>query len=289
MSDTRWEQLLRYRFIEIIALWEGRLTTRHLREVFGLGRQQASKDINNYKRSIGPGNLDYDAAARGYRPSDTFCPVVSRGTVEEYLDIIAGSSDMHQVLGRLPNALAATEILRPPGRQVPPEILRPLIRAAREARRVEVDYVSLNAPDREGRIIVPHTLVWTGQRWHVRGWCEKNQGYRDFVLSRFRGEPDILDISEHTDREDLEWHTWVDVTIAPDPRLNSAQQDVVAHDYGMIDKQWCLCVRGKLLPYYLKLLQIDPHEARSDAKAQQLVILNLEDLTPWLFSAALSP
>ena len=27
MSDTRWEQILRYRFIEIIALWEGRLTT----------------------------------------------------------------------------------------------------------------------------------------------------------------------------------------------------------------------------------------------------------------------
>jgi hypothetical protein len=43
MSTLRWEQLLRYRFIEIIVLWEGRLTTRHLCEVFGIGRQQASK------------------------------------------------------------------------------------------------------------------------------------------------------------------------------------------------------------------------------------------------------
>jgi pimeloyl-ACP methyl ester carboxylesterase len=72
MSTTRWEQLLRYRFIEIIALWEGRLTTKHLCEVFGIGRQQASKDINNYKRSIGPGNLEYDGTAKGYRPSATF-------------------------------------------------------------------------------------------------------------------------------------------------------------------------------------------------------------------------
>ena len=61
MSTLRWEQLLRYRFIEIIVLWEGRLTTRHLCEVFGIGRQQASKDINNYKRTIGPGNLEYDS------------------------------------------------------------------------------------------------------------------------------------------------------------------------------------------------------------------------------------
>jgi len=289
LSDTRWEQLLRYRFIEIIALWEGRLTTRHLREVFGLGRQQASKDINNYKRSIGPGNLEYDTAAKGYRPSDTFSPVVSRGTAEEYLDIVAGSSEIQQVLGRLPDALTATEVLRAPVRQVSPEILRPLISAAREARRVEVDYVSLNAPDREGRIIVPHTLVWTGQRWHVRGWCEKNQAYRAFVLSRFRGEPEIMDISEHTVHEDLDWHTWIDIVIAPDPRLSSAQQEVVAHDYAMDGNQWRLSVRAKLLPYYLKLLQIDPEDIKPDAQAQQLVILNPDDLSPWLFSSGLSP
>ena len=286
MSDTRWEQLLRYRFIEIIVLWEGRLTTRHLREVFGLGRQQASKDINNYKRTIGPGNLEYDSAAKGYRPSNTFSPVVSKGDVEEYLDIVAGASDMHRVLGRLPEAMTAIQVLRSPGRTVPPEILRPLIRAARETRRVEVDYVSLSAPDREGRIIVPHTLVWTGQRWHLRGWCEKNQAYRDFVLSRFRGEPELLGISDHTDREDTEWHTWVEIAIAPDPRLSPAQQGVVAHDYGMMDNQWLLSVRAKLLPYYLKLLQIDPQDIKADAKAQQLVILNPRDLEPWLFSGA---
>ena len=84
MSNTRWEQLLRYRFIEIVAMWEGRLTTRHLCDVFGIGRQQASKDINNYKRSIGPGNLEYDPIAKGYRPSADFTPKVSRGEAEEY-------------------------------------------------------------------------------------------------------------------------------------------------------------------------------------------------------------
>ena len=179
MSTTRWEQLLRYRFIEIIVLWEGRLTTRHLCDVFGIGRQQASKDINNYKRTIAPGNLEYDAIAKGYRPSATFVPAVTRGQTEEYLDILAGASDMQQILGQLPDALTTTEILGVPTRQVPPTILRPLVQAARDHRRVEVDYVSLNKPEREGRIIVPHTLVWTGLRWHVRAWCEKNQDFRD--------------------------------------------------------------------------------------------------------------
>ena len=283
MSDTRWEQLLRYRFIEIVALWEGRLTTRHLCDVFNIGRQQASKDINNYKRSIAPGNLEYDATAKGYRPSASFTPRVSRGETEEYLDILAGMSDMQQVLGHLPDAFTGTEVLAVPGRHVPPAILRPLIHAARTQCRVEVDYVSLNRPDREGRIIVPHTLVWTGLRWHVRAWCEKNQDYRDFVLSRFRGEPELMDHSMHSVDQDTEWQTHLTLEIAPDPRLTTEQQTVVAHDYGMTDQRWTLSVRAKLLPYLLRLIQLDPQAEANAPRAQQIVIVNRDELQPWLF------
>jgi len=63
----RWDLLSRYRLIEIVALWEGRLTTNHLMNSFGIGRQQASKDINAYLADIGPGNLEYDRHLKGYR------------------------------------------------------------------------------------------------------------------------------------------------------------------------------------------------------------------------------
>lgn len=282
-TSARWEQILRYRFIEIVVLWEGRLTTRHLCEVFGIGRQQASKDINNYKRSIAPGNLVYDAVIKGYVPGQPFVPRVSRGEAEEYLEIIAGTSEIQQVLGRIPDSLTSTEILKAPNRVVAPETLRPLLRAAREHLRVEVDYVSLNQPDREGRIIVPHALVWTGLRWHVRAWCEKNQDYRDFVLSRFRGEPELLDTSDHSGARDEQWHRHVEVVVTPDPRLSQAQQAVIAHDYDMVAGEWRFRVRAKLLPYMLKLMQLDPHETASDPRAQQLVIANRDALSEWLF------
>ena len=74
----RWDLLVRYRFIETLVLWEGRLTTRHLCETFGIGRQQASKDINNYIREIGSGNLVYDKYLKGYKPSPDFKPRVTR-------------------------------------------------------------------------------------------------------------------------------------------------------------------------------------------------------------------
>ena len=73
----RWDLLLRYRLIETIALWEGRLTTNHICHSFGIGRQQASKDINTYLRELAPGNLVYDRHLKGYVPARDFKPVVS--------------------------------------------------------------------------------------------------------------------------------------------------------------------------------------------------------------------
>ncbi|EIW90048.1 hypothetical protein AGRI_02640 [Alishewanella agri BL06] len=59
----RWELLMRYRLIEIVALWEGRLTTNHLCNSFGIARQQASKDINAYWLNK-PGHHNTDKNSR---------------------------------------------------------------------------------------------------------------------------------------------------------------------------------------------------------------------------------
>lgn len=64
--------------------------------------------------------------------------------------------------------------------------------------------MSFTTTDDETRLIAPHTLVFTSMRWHVRAYCEKNGDYRDFVLSRFRGEPELMDdVSEHTREADV--------------------------------------------------------------------------------------
>lgn len=281
-SNPRWEQLLRYRYIELIALWEGRLTTRQLCETFGIGRQQANKDLTSYRRGLTRGDLVYDAVAKYYSPSEDFAPTLTQGLASEYLQMAAQQSDVQQILGDLPVASANVEVIAAPLREVPASLLRPIIRAMAESRRIDVDYVSLNNPDREGRIIVPHTLVWTGYRWHVRAWCEKNLDFRDFVLSRFRGDADLMDASDHTEADDQAWHTHVTLEITPDNRLTPDQQEVIAHDYGMTNGQLKLTVRAKLAPYLLQLLNLNVGKQLEDARAQQIVLANYDEISPWL-------
>lgn len=279
----RWDLLMRYRLIEIVAQWEGRLTTNHLMNSFGIGRQQASKDIHFYMSSIAPGNLVYDKSLKGYTPSANFVPALTTGIADEYLHILSRSKDIAHTFTGLDLGFAHTETLQVPLRQIDPLILRTLVQAARGHRRVELSYISMTSGIEEDRILVPHTLVCTPLRWHVRAYCEKHREYRDFVLSRFRGAPELLEESDFTAEGDVPWNTEVTIQITPDSRLNETQQDILAHDFGMTDRCLHVKTRAPLVSYMLQTFNLDTNKLDADPSAQQIVIANRQEILPHLF------
>ncbi|TCS39020.1 helix-turn-helix transcriptional regulator [Reinekea marinisedimentorum] len=278
----RWDLLSRYRLIEIVALWEGRLTTNHLCNSFGMGRQQASKDINNYNREVAPGNLIYDAHLKGYKPAPHFKPVVTTGTADEYLHVMSRSKDLSETYRGLDLAFAHSEILAIAPRTIKPEILRPVLQAIREKRRVEIEYSSLASPTPEVRVIAPHTLVCTPVRWHVRAYCEKNREFRDFVLSRFRNESGIMDETENTVDKDRDWNHFVDLKIKPDTRLTTEQQKIIAADYNMTRKVLKIHCRAAMVRYILKAYGIDHTKLEAQPEAQQIVVSNIAEVKRYI-------
>ncbi len=278
------DQILRYKLIEIIVLWEGRLTTNHLCQYFGIGRQQASKDINYYLKQIAPSNLFYDSSLKGYIPGVTFKPKFTFGTVDEYLTLLSEKGGNLLPFDNTNKIISQNiELLQPPTRHIKADILRGLIQAIKNKRRIELGYVSLNNPKIEDRIIEPHSLINTGQRWHVRAYCEKNRDFRDFVLSRFRREIEIYDEALIDANKDKLWHTPVRIKIIPDTRLNKAQRKIIAEDYGMKRNALIINSRAALVNYILKLFQLDPNKVEALPQAQQLMIGNLSELKKWLF------
>ncbi|MEZ9566675.1 helix-turn-helix transcriptional regulator [Vibrio artabrorum] len=278
----RWDLLFRYRMIEVIALWEGRLTTNHLIKSFGIGRQQASKDINTYLVEIAPGNLVYDKQLKGYKPSDSFDPKLTSGHADEYLHILSRSEDMTVTFNELDMGFENTTMVRPVTRNITPEILRPLVQAIREKKRVDLSYTSLKNGEEVERIISPHTLVCTPLRWHVRAYCEHSEGYRDFVLSRIRGVP-ALETKKIKGREQDElWNTHLSIKLIPDSRLTEAQAKVIAHDYGMEESTLTIPTNAALVRYVLDAYNIDVNVLNSNPKGQQIILGNFEELRPYL-------
>lgn len=260
------EQRQCFAYIEIIIQWEGRLTQHHLQQEFGFGRSKAKKLLTEYTDLL-PNNLIYDASLKGHKPSDQFTPAFTQGHIDEYC-----RSELSDVIG--------IQLLEAPLRNIDPNLIRPILRAIRNQQRIDIGYQSLSSPDYESRIISPHSLVFDGLRYHVRAHCEKNNAYRDFVLSRFCFEnealkPEFEGPSEFGKEQDQEWNTQLVLSIEPDTRLNEQQQRIIGLDYQMQQNEqssWIreIPVRAALAKYLLQRLRLDQYQAIPEA--QQIVI-----------------
>lgn len=264
-----------YWLIELLAYWEGRIQPMQLARLCHISRQQASKKLNKYNQQNSK-SLTYCSSHKSYQPTEDFSPQIITREAGEYLSWVTGQSSYR-------DELLPCQSLLPPRRSIKPELMRPLIQALRTGHRVEVNYVSINNPDSQGRIIVPHHLVNTGRRWHIRAWCEKSQDFRDFVLGRFQGNAEVLDKSSIGSADDVAWQASVTLMIAPDPRLDKAQRQVIEFEYAMQNGLLEVHTRACLLSYKLQILNINPRMLEGEAKAQQLVIVNKDDIKHWLF------
>lgn len=160
------------------------------------------------------------------------------------------------------------------------------MQATQTRSRLEVFYRSLSRPDGEERIIAPHTLVYSGQRWHVRAWCEKRRAFRDFVLTRMAPGAELLgEALESADPVlDANWQNQILVRLGPNPGLSPEQQRLVALDYGMDREQELkVPVRRALAHYLLQSLNVS-WGGGSSAKEQPLVLVNPEDVEPYVFA-----
>lgn len=278
----RWDLLLKYRLIEIIAQWEGKLTSRALVQAFGIGRQQASKHINDYNSKVVPNNLIYNKQLKGYCPAPNFKNQLTRGDINEYLQMLSIQQNLASHIESLDVRHANTVTIQPLIRNIDPNYVRPIIQAARDNKRVEIQYTSLNHPEPRDRMIAPHTLVFNGYRWHVRAYCEESLQFKDFLLSRMTDIAEITLNASFNEADDADWNTIIDIIIGPDPRLSEAQQKVISKDFAMSDGKLTISTRASLITYYLQLLRIDKNQLHENPLAQQIVLLNRDSLKQWI-------
>lgn len=286
LADVKWESLLRFRLIEIVCLWEGHLTTRHLMSTFGIKRQQASRDINAYK-AIAPRNIEYLPARKGYCPTQAFTPLFIEGTVDEYLNLVDSRGFTQGVTHSVGIPNVHTHILRFPPRLAQPDIVRPLVDACRRGLRLEITYASMSSPEGEERVIAPHTVVFTGYRWHVRAYCEKNRDYRDFLLGRVLEITGELGSALENSKNDSKWHTEITLSLVPHPKLNRLQQELIRRERFFEGEVLELKTREATAIYLLHLLQVPTYKSDNE-KANPLVLSDLSVIDALKFKGRLA-
>ena len=276
-KGVNWGVERRYEFIEFRLYWQGRINRSDLMEVFGISVQQASKDLSNYIEGR-KSNVSYDKRQRTYLRGRNFRSRYYQPDANDYFAQLQALnqglvSEEQSWISFFPN-FGTTPA---PARGVSPETLRDVLAAIREPAALQVTYQSMSRPQPSARWIEPHALAFDGFRWHARAFCQNDQVFKDFLLSR------IVEVGEQGPvtaelSADEAWHTEVVLQIGPHPDLSDNQRRAIEMDYGMDEGRAQIAVRRALLFYALKRLGLDTDPAARRPQDQQIVLLNSDEV-----------
>jgi predicted DNA-binding transcriptional regulator YafY len=269
-EPLRWALESRLDFLERKLFWEGTANRRDLIERFGVSEQQASSDLTRYQ-ALAPDNLVYDKSGKTYRTSEAFEPVLYQADPDRLLAdfrlLAEGVLDAEALPMAPPLDVAGT-----PARAVDATLLRNMLSAIRERRRIAVDYTSFTRPEARRRTIEPHALGFDGFRWHARARDIEDGVFKDFVLGRL-SRASLGAEATSSGEDDADWMTIVTLVVAAHPSLSEAQRKAVEMDYGMRRGRAEIAVRRALLYYTKKRLGLDLKAGARKPEDQHIVLI----------------
>jgi hypothetical protein len=258
-NPEQWATRERLRFIERVVYWRGAIQREEVATVFNLSPHQISADLQKFQE-LSPGALTYNLKKKCYEGTARMRCKLHVPSFDEAVGMFLEEEGGWRV-----DAMGSRGLAKPSslvGRVVLPvrcaglEVQRRIFLAVLNGRRVRVRYLSLSAEsDGSWRWLQPRGFGHDGYRWHVRAWCEKHGAFRDFVLSRMQEAEFPVEAGAELP-VDVEWETWVTLSLVPNPELSAEQQLAVRADFGIPEGALELQVRKAMLPYTQEHLRL---------------------------------
>ncbi|MBP5090505.1 WYL domain-containing protein, partial [Pseudomonas chlororaphis] len=168
----------RYEAIELLLLWEGRVSRSRLLDLFTIHETLASRDIAGY-RLLYPHACEAESSSKSYVCTPDFQPTLTQGVFSEYQRLVGAAGALTEISIGIPFESAQFDATT-----IRPLTFSRLHQAMRSGLCVKMTYRSMSTPQPHERLIRPHSLIQAGPRWHLRAFCEKSGEFRDFNLGR---------------------------------------------------------------------------------------------------------
>ena len=242
-------QRQRLAYIEFRLWFFGEVTRKEVLERFEVATAAGTRDMALYKE-LAPDNLRYERKRFCYQSG--FQPLFVHA-VERVLAALTsgfGAGDPASGGDTLSHAVPA----RP--NQPPLETLATVTRAMVAGQVLGLTYHSM----KKGpglRQIVPHSLVDSGLRWHVRAFDRTKGHFRDLVLTRME-DVQVLDdaaLAHERMAADGQWNCQMELVLRPHPA--HAQPRTIERDFGMHQGQLRVTLRAAEVGYVLRQWQVD--------------------------------
>lgn len=271
MSKTPKLRDHRLQIMEGVLDWEGEIGNARVRKLFDLQPVQASRLLAEFRTRL-EGRIIEDSRAKVLRLIN---PEIRQSSMplDEYVRLTHTQEDFDSCV--IDARIDLTDAR--------PTIFAILRKAAMTKTGVEIGYASMSNPIFTERTIFPHSIVHIGRRWHVRAWCSRREGFRDFTLGRIKSAMPIRDAAPHAVSEDNDWNHTIQIRLAAHHKLSVEQQQVVRNEYFKGTMARRLTIRACLAQYAIQDIRaaIDPE--RDIPPEYQIEVTNVKEVAPYLF------
>lgn len=254
LTDLSAAQRQRLAYIEFRVWFYGEVTRKNVLDRFDLATAAGTRDMVLY-RELAPQNVTYEGKVYRYLP--TFRPLFEHRVERVLAMLTAGFGEGEPAAGEecLPHAMPAQ--LNQPRL----ETLATVTRAIHSNYPLQLTYHSMKT-GAVPRVIVPHALVDSGLRWHVRAYDRTKEAFRDLVLTRMEAvAPLSLDASSARVQvheqpvADAQWQKVICLDLLP--HSAHPQPSSIERDYGMTEGRLQVSVRAAVAGYVLRQWQVD--------------------------------
>lgn len=255
LNELSAAQRRRLAYIEFRVWFYGEVTRKNVLDRFDIATAAGTRDMVLY-RELAPRNVLYEGKAYRYR--STFTPLFEH-QAERVLAMLTagfGEGEPAALVESLPHAVPARL------NQPPLETLATVTRAIHGGYPLRLVYHSMKtgAVPRE---IVPHALVDSGLRWHVRAYDRTKGEFRDLVLTRMENiEPIDSQTtvnyvqSNELPEADSQWQKEINLDLLPHPA--HPHPSSIARDFGMGARGTLrVTLRAAVAGYVLRQWQVD--------------------------------
>ncbi|MDN3395740.1 MULTISPECIES: WYL domain-containing protein [unclassified Pseudoalteromonas] len=263
----------RLAFIDFNLQYFGQVARADLIQRFKTGLAACTRDFSSYKE-LAPQNLVLSHTTKSYHRLDSFKPLFEHNA-ESILSALCRGFGDGLSSGVQPSSYCqdATRLIHPNS-----ETIATIMRAITSKLALECQYTSLTSGTTL-KVLVPHSIVNNGTRWHVRAFDRTKQQFRDFVTTRIEC-PKILQSlikPEESADKDTQWQTIYDIILTPHPKLKYPK--AIELDYAMENGQLKLEIRAALLGYLLRQWNVDCTEQGTlNCNIYQLHLINKSQL-----------
>jgi hypothetical protein len=255
LNDLSAAQRQRLAYIEFRVWFFGEVTRKDVLDRFGLATAAGTRDMVLY-RDLAPNNVAYEGKVYRYQP--TFTPLFEH-QAERVLAMLTagfGEGEPPSMGESLPHAVPARL------NQPPLDILAAVTRAIHGGYPLRLTYHSMKT-GAVAREIVPHALVDSGLRWHVRAYDRTKGEFRDLVLTRMENiEPlenqsTVNPVQSHElPAADAQWQKEINLDLLPHPA--HPHPSSIARDFGMgALGALRVTLRAAVAGYVLRQWQVD--------------------------------